>query len=289
MKRIVIISLILIAIVSMSVKAFVSNGKSNDSSGLVGRIPETPTNNEASAATKDEIRTPSLEEPKCLMDYPEIMLYKKNYTVSYNITTFCPNYVAWHLTPERVNGSVSRTNNFHPDESLDFELQVVSSDYSNSGLDRGHMCPAADNKDSRESMEDSFTLTNICPQNRSLNAGPWNDLEIQCRNWVLQYDDLYIVCGPIFESNTPNTIGKEGRMRIAVPDKFFKVVLRMGDKPQAIGFIYDNTQEGRSMRTASLSVDAVEEITGIDFYPALPDNIENEIESEHNPQAWGLR
>ncbi len=229
-----------------------------------------------------------LEQPKRLNDRPEIMLYKPNFIVSYNTDTFCPNYVAWHLTRERVEGTVPRSNKFHPDMTLKPNFQVQTSDYANSGYDRGHMCPAADNKDSEESMHNSFTMTNICPQNRNLNAGDWNDLEEQCRSWVRAYGDIYIVCGPIFDNGITNTIGKPDRMKIAVPDRFFKVVLMMGRKPKAIGFVYANEAGNKDIRYYCVSVDNVEKITGIDFFPNLPDDVEERIEAECNPAAWGI-
>ena len=229
-----------------------------------------------------------VEKPAPLTDRSEIIMEKTNFIVSYNTDTFCPNYVAWHLTKDRVNGDVSRTNNFHPDETLPFEFQVMPSDYSNSGYDRGHMCPAADNKDSYEHMRNSFLMTNICPQNRNLNAGDWNDLEVQCRSWVNKYDDLYIVCGPIFNEGIPLTIGKPDRMQIVVPDAFFKVVLVMGQKPKAIGFMYPNASGHRKIKDYAVSVDEVENRTGIDFYYSLPDDTEEEIEFECNPASWGL-
>lgn len=245
-------------------------------------------NGQSIAKTELQVTEERLEKPSRLMDRPEIMLYKPNFIVSYNTTTFCPNYVAWHLTRERVTGEISRINNFHPDESLPYEYQVISSDYSNSGYDRGHMCPAADNKDSYENMRNSFLLTNICPQNRNLNAGDWQNLEIQCRDWVMRYGDLYIVCGPIFNQVTYNTIGKKDRMKIAIPDVFFKVVLYMGESHKCLGFIYSNEATNHPIRYYCKSVDEVEEITGIDFYPLLPDEIENVIESECNPNSWNI-
>lgn len=168
---------------------------------------------------------------------------------------------------------------FHIDYALDEEYQVMPSDYSCSGYDRGHMCPAADNKDSKEHMEESFAMTNICPQNHNMNAGVWEELEEQCRQWALEYGDVYIVCGPIYDINKPQYIGKPGRMKIAVPDRYFKVVLKMGDQPMALGFIYPNKSGHKPMHYYSVSVDSVESITGIDFYPTLDDEIENKIEA----------
>lgn len=227
-----------------------------------------------------------LEKPAPINDRSEIMLFKPNFIVSYNTTTFCPNYVAWHLTLDRIEGNISRSNNFHPDESLPEEYQVTTYDYSNSGYDRGHMCPAADNKNSGEYMSNSFYMTNMCPQNRSLNAGEWNTVEALCRDWTKRHGDVYVVCGPIFDTSSPKTIGKPDRMRICVPDRFFKCVLAMGKKPMAIAFIMPNEPGNSPIRSYCVSVDQVEAITGYDFFPTLPDEIENDVEAQCNPNKW---
>ena len=83
----------------------------------------------------------------------------------------------------------------------------------------------------------------MCPQNHSLNAGVWNTIEQQCRNWAKQYGKVYIVCGPIFLNKEHRKLGKN---KVVVPDAFFKVVLHTGKNPQAIGFICRNqSQKGR--------------------------------------------
>lgn len=219
---------------------------------------------------------------------PEIVIDHSAYRVSFNTTTLCPNYVAWRLTKEKVNGSVSRTDKFKPDPSLPQECQVVTSDYSNSGNDRGHMCPAADNKDTEVHMKESFYMSNICPQSHKLNAGDWEELEEQCRSWVKNYSDLYIVCGPIFDSSKPKRIEKPGRPSIMIPDRFFKVILMLGRTPKMLGFIYPNENKNLDMREYCVSVDEVEQITGIDFYYTLPDGIERQLEASCNPADWGI-
>lgn len=231
----------------------------------------------------------NLEQPGVLpATCSETLLFKHGIIISYNTSTYCPNYVAWHLTKERINGSVSRTDKFHEDYALNPRSQITTNDYSGSGYDRGHMCPAGDCKSSEDSMFDSFSMTNICPQTHNLNAGDWKELEEQCRQWVKGYDDLFIVAGPIFDTIKPKTIGKRKDMKISVPDRFFKVVLMMGREPKALGFIYPNSTTNQDMRTYCVSVDEVEKITGFDFYPNLPDNIERKVERECKPAAWGI-
>ena len=243
---------------------------------------------EAPSEGLSQIMYEALEQPAPLNTKPEVILCKSAFLISYNITTLCPNYVAWHLTEERTKGNVKRTDKFIEDMALGEGIRVTPNDYYNSGYDRGHMCPAADNKNNERAMEESFIMTNICPQSHSLNAGMWEELERSCREWASQGGDLYIVCGPIFDSKPPKKLGNRKNMKVSVPDRFFKVILLMGKEPRAIGFIMPNQAIGGRLSSYAVSVDKVEEITGIDFYPNLPDAVERKVERQCSPSAWGL-
>lgn len=213
----------------------------------------------------------------------EQLLQRTGYIVSYNKDTKLPNWVAWHLTPDRISGPAKRSGiDFEPD--LDVPApRAEDSDYYGSGYDRGHMCPAADNKFSKKAMEESFLFTNMCPQNSNLNRGDWNEMEMACRDWAQKYGSVYVVCGPILYKGKHKTIGKN---RVVVPEAFFKVVLRTGENPNAIGFIYKNTEGNRPKGDYVNTVDEVERITGIDFFPSLPDNIEDKIEAKADIADW---
>lgn len=214
---------------------------------------------------------------------PEQILKRTGYVVSYNKTTLLPNWVAWHLTAERTEGSAKRSGVDFAEDTEVPEPRATDWDYYNSGYDRGHMCPAADNKWSKKAMEESFLFTNMCPQNGNLNRGDWNEMEMACRKWAKKYGDLYIVCGPILYKGKHKTIGKN---KVVVPEAFFKVVLRTGDDPQAIGFIYKNTSGNRPKDSYVNTVDEVERITGIDFFPSLPDDVEKKVEAECDLGLW---
>lgn len=214
---------------------------------------------------------------------PEQILKRTGYVASYNKTTLLPNWVAWHLTAERTEGSAKRSGVDFAEDTEVPEPRATDWDYYNSGYDRGHMCPAADNKWSKKAMEESFLFTNMCPQNGNLNRGDWNEMEMACRKWAKKYGDLYIVCGPILYKGKHKTIGKN---KVVVPEAFFKVVLRMGDDPQAIGFIYKNTSGNRPKDSYVNTVDEVERITGIDFFPSLPDDVEKKVEAECDLGLW---
>lgn len=205
------------------------------------------------------------------------------YAVSYNAETRIPNWVAWTLTPDRFEDVVSRYDKFLPDPEV--PDPVTTEDYVRSGYDRGHMCPAADNKWDEEAMRESFYLTNVCPQHHNLNRGDWKELEDRCRVWAEQEGRIYIVCGPILYDQKHRTIGKEHK--VTVPEAFFKVILCADSRPpRAIGFIYKNTSGNHPLDSYTNSVDQVERITGIDFFPALPDDVEKQVEASYDWKKW---
>ena len=199
--------------------------------------------------------------------------------------------------PTQVRWIVSRTNlgTSKRDPSWRFVNDVPApygrathDSYTHSGYDRGHMCPSADNQHSQQAMVECFYMTNMCPQSHALNSGAWNDLEIQCRSWARNYEKIYICAGPIYDKQPYRTIGSRRNYRIAVPDRFYKVVLMVGKNTKAIGFIYPNGSANKEMRDYAVSVDKVEQVTGLDFFYQLADKIENQIEKECKPSAWGI-
>ena len=225
------------------------------------------------------------EQPAPLTDRPEQILKRKGYTTSYNNKSKNPNWVAWHLTKAHTYGDHQRKNEvFFEDETIERGQRATDNDYYNSRYDRGHMCPAGDNKWDAQAMRESFLFTNICPQNHGLNKYEWNDLEIQCREWAREYGAIDVVCGPIYSTTgDQKTIGKN---KVWVPDAFFKVILCRQGKPKAIGFIYRNEGVKQTKAEALRSVDEIEALTGIDFFPALDDETENRIEAQADLGAW---
>ena len=225
------------------------------------------------------------ELPRLNNNQPEQIIEHIGYTVSYNPTWLVPNWVAYELTAVETGGEQERSNHFKPDPLVEGD-PVVTSDYSKSGYDRGHMAPAADMKWSEQAMRESFYMTNICPQLHNLNAGDWKDLEEMARSWAQQYGNIYIACGPIVEAEYP-TIGKTHT--IAVPAAFYKVFLRQTNKGwTSIGFIMPNKAGNRPLMTYMLTVDEVEAQTGLDFFYNLPDSIEAQVESDYNIADWTL-
>ena len=236
--------------------------------------------------TGNDNETDRTEDPKLNLEIPaytypgkyknEIVLHRTGYTVSYNVYYKNPNWVAWELTREETKGETDRYDKFMPDPDLP-EPRVIHKDYTRSGYDRGHMAPAADMKWSKQAMIESFYMSNICPQVGNLNRGDWNDLEELCRDWAEKYGRIYIACGPIFDSKSPKRISEH---KVAVPDRFFKIILIYNRKnPIAMGFIFKNIARSQDIEKYMVTVDSVENVTGMDFFSKLPDDVENRIES----------
>lgn len=203
------------------------------------------------------------------------------FRLSFNPGLHIPNWVSWELTAEETCGKLPR-GRFRRDPGV--EGCADTEDYTGSGYDRGHMAPAADMKWSREAMEECFYMTNICPQARVLNGGPWKKLEEKCRLWAQADSAIIIVCGPVLP---PSPLEYIGRNEVAVPQAYFKVVCApYANPPRAIGFLMPNAKVAGGLQATAVSVDSVESLTGYDFFAALPDSIENQIEQECRFHFW---
>ena len=222
-----------------------------------------------------EVITPELSDG--------MMIHYPGFDVFFSRDNHQPYYVSWVLTPENVrNVTYPRTNNFRPDP--DVAESATIQDYKKSGYDRGHMAPSADFRYDLEAQEATFFLTNICPQHNQLNTRAWKNLEDQCRNWAERDSTIIIVCGPVLSDYLTHTIGDT---EVTVPDRFFKVVLApYANPPRAIGFIMPNTKVNGGVQATAVTVDQVEAITGFDFFSALPDELEDEVESSVKYSLW---
>lgn len=233
---------------------------------------------------KSQIETSRLLNVVTPETTPSIFKAYPGFQLSFNPKMHIPNWVAWELTASETDGQIKRSNKFYSDESV--EGCPESYDYNYSGYQRGHMAPAGDMKWSREAMESTFYLTNICPQMGTLNAGTWRNLEEKCRTWAQELGSIIIICGPVLTDNIREFIGDS---RVAVPKRFFKIILSPNSKPmQGIGFIMNNGRVEGGMQQAAMSIDQVEEITGLDFFSDLPDDIENEVESQNQFHKWSM-
>lgn len=248
-----------------------------------------------------------LEMPAALKGVPETVIGHTGFTVSFNREHNNPNWVAWELTADETEGAETRELDFYPDPLIAEPHRVTTDDYKGSGYDRGHQCPAADMKWSREAMHDCFYMSNICPQEHALNSGGWQVLEGACRRWAKQEGHIYIICGPVYgrfggasavrgiaetgkkpevsASRKPKKIGKDHI--VTVPDGFFKCVLSVkSGEEKAIAFYYTNSKSSQTMSSAAVSVDDIELLTGMDFFVNLDKKTEKRVEATYNLSDW---
>lgn len=205
------------------------------------------------------------------------------YTLSYIEKCEQAEWVAYMLTTEMVTGGSERSNKFKKD-TLVTTGSALPEDYTKSGYDRGHLCPAADMRWNKEAMNETFYMSNMSPQVPGFNRGIWKQLEEQVRNWVLQDDTLFICTGPILR-NGLNTIGRKNK--VSVPEQFYKIILDYTQPEiKMIAFLMDNESSKDQLEDFVVKTDMIEELTGIDFFPELPDSIEAILESRINIGEW---
>lgn len=228
----------------------------------------------------------NVEIPTIMDERSNRVITHKGYTVSYNYDWKIPNWVAYELTDREVAGEVPRYDRFKPDPMVPQNVTATTNDYKHSGYDRGHMAPAADMKWDEQAMRESFYLSNICPQNPNLNGGVWKDLEEQVRELASQKGKIFVICGPIV-NDTSKTIGEN---KVVVPQAFFKVLLQEeNNELHTIGFVYENISGRKPMSTYAMTVDEVEEMTNIDFFPSLPNKIEKKVEADVDFSKWTVQ
>ena len=223
---------------------------------------------------------PAHDEQDCIINY-------SGYTVSYNETARIPVWVAYELTADEANGTIGRSGkSFRPDDKAKL-VQADNFDYRGAGWSRGHMAPAGDFKWDDGAMWDTFYYTNCCPQDEKLNNGSWNVLENKVRTWARQFGSVYVVTGPIIGQNIA---GKIGFHEVTVPDAFFKAVLVYSDEAYyGIAFVMFNNSTPQRLPESYMSINELEKISGLDFFPELDDSIEEIVEDNVELNLWKIR
>lgn len=211
------------------------------------------------------------------------MVDHEYYTLSHNEEHEQANWVMYKLTASYVTDkSYKRMDNFRSDPDIPTG-SAAPSDYKGSGYDRGHLLPAADMGWSADAMSLTFLMSNMSPQAPSFNRGIWKKLETRVREWAIEDGLLYVVTGPVLVNGLPE-IGEE---QVSVPKYFYKVILDYQEPEiKGIGFVMANRKSKLDIYHYAVSIDSVEKLTGLDFFPALPDAFEEQLESKANLSQW---
>jgi len=207
---------------------------------------------------------------------------RKYYILAYSEEHEQAAWIAYELTEREVGGSYERTDDFREDPDIATGSATLE-DYYRSGYDRGHLAPAGDMKFSEEAMSESFYMSNMSPQEPAFNRGIWRELEEEVRELAVQNGSLYVVTGPVFGKRNKRI----GKNRVSVPRAFYKVLLDYTEpEVKAIAFLLPNQGSQQEVYDFAVSIDSVEQVTGIDFFPALPDLEENQLESDIEVGLW---
>ena len=240
----------------------------------------------AKSSTKTFKIPANTEIPRLKEKRQEQVIKHEGYTVSYNSDYKIANWVAYELTSKEATSKKNERSNKFVSDPIVKGATATNEDYTRSGYDRGHMAPAGDMKWSAKAMRESFYLSNICPQKPGLNRGIWKDLEEQARLWAKENGSLLIVTGPVITDD----LKRLGKNRVGIPKTFYKVICTITNgKPEGVGFLFDNKDYGKTpLKSMMIPIDSVEKVTGIDFFPSLPDSIENPMEAYVNDGSWSF-
>ena len=213
------------------------------------------------------------------------VIHHEAYSLSYSEPHEQAEWVAYELKKSHL----ATTNFKRPYFEVDNAVKTGAAswrNYKNSGYDRGHLCPAGDRNYSKFAHDETFLTSNISPQKHDFNAGIWNTLEQKVRYWASKYDGVFVVTGGVLKGKL-KTIGTEN---VAVPNQFYKVLINVTNgKPKMIAFLMPHKNSNKPLYEFVVSVDEVEKLTGIDFFPELEDTLENKLEASSSYKDWSFK
>lgn len=197
-------------------------------------------------------------------------------------------------------GSQKRTDAWAYDPEIPYSQQAyLKKGFGNGTHDRGHQIPSGDRTANRDVNVQTFFYSNMTPQiGQKFNQSIWANLENKIRGYLGgtdKPDTLYVVTGAILKTVSGNEsvtyVNDNNKQKVAVPNYYFKVLLhRKNNNYRSIGFWYNHANYTRTQpdRSDTKSVRQIEELTGFDFFPGLPENIRDQVETTVTHSAWGL-
>lgn len=219
--------------------------------------------------------------------------YGVNYSVEWDCDKKSQRWSCYQLY-NGFGGNVGRYSGSpqYPFDPLLDDDKYLSRDYfKGSGYDHGHICPSADRQYSAEANKQTFYLTNMQPQKNSFNAGVWGSMEEKVRRWIAlsPITDTLFVCKGGTIDNEDDIIERISN-KLIVPRYFYMAVVYKSPKGyKAIAFFADqtsNSSKNDDLRKYVISIDELEQRTGIDFFCNLPDDVENKVEATAIPDYW---
>lgn len=198
-----------------------------------------------------------------------------------------PKWTAHIASPDLIKGNLARIDSFLPDPLVKTGTSVTA-DYWFSGYDRGHLVPSADMRWTYDALLGTYYYSNISPQLADFNRGKWAELEDWGRRYVYHAKRrVFIVTGPVLRDGLPTMQKVDRKNEVSIPELFWKVIADLDEpEPKAIAFVMRNEKLEYPVISYAVPVDSVEKLTGIDFFPALDDALENRIEALSDSKLW---
>ncbi|HUH72783.1 MAG TPA: DNA/RNA non-specific endonuclease [Chitinophagales bacterium] len=210
------------------------------------------------------------------------IIYHSAFVLSYNEDHEQADWVMHVVPKDVITGTVTRTNDFRVDPAVSTGSADVA-DYWYSGYDRGHLAPSADFRWSKKALSESYYYSNMSPQVPDLNRISWNNLEMQVREWVVDHGELLVISGPVLHDKLPKI--QQGSFRVSIPEAYYKIIVDMNaEQPKAIAFLMPNASFSDKISNYVVTIDSIEALTNIDFFPNLA-NAEA-FESTSNFKDW---
>ncbi|WP_350289992.1 DNA/RNA non-specific endonuclease [uncultured Croceitalea sp.] len=212
------------------------------------------------------------------------VVFHDYYTLSYNEPFEQAEWVMYELKKSHLTYDDRKRPYFIEDP----KVKSKSADWRNykrSGYDRGHLCPAGDRRFSEYAYNETFYTSNITPQRKDFNAGVWNRLEQQVRQWCKKYGDLYVITGGVLEDDLEE-IGEED---VDVPNSFYKIVFRKeNNEIRALAFLFPHRESRKPLTSFLVPIDDLEEKTGIDFFQNQKKELQEKFESDVSKKGWSF-
>ncbi len=212
-------------------------------------------------------------------DDPSKYLIYRGFVVSYDSLNKIAEYSIHLLEPAQISGSgkrAKRRNDFFIDQRLG-KYSSTNIDYRGSNYDRGHLVPAGDFTWDQSLKDETFVLSNVAPQNPNLNRGVWRTLENSIRRDVIRCQcEALIITGTIVDPDNTVRIGQVG-----IPESFYKMVYFPQKKEMYAFHMKNQSALDRTLMGSQTTVDSLESFLNKDFFERIPDELENQLESNH--------